>query len=157
MEAMKKLYEAVEACADKLEQLNTSFPNLATDYTKESIENWKRSKDRVVFDQAAPEPEPEPEKDGMDVKVLAIELLGENELEDVLEILSDEYKIDLDMVEFVNVIGNELYLDALRRDARTLVANSISASQIASLWNDLERPCMGAPRWEANGVSILIE
>ena len=156
MDGKKKLYEAVEACADNLERLNMIFPNLATDDTKESVEEWKRNKDRVVFDQTEPA-KPESSVETLDIKALSLDLLGENELEDVIEILSEVHKIDLTMVEFVDAIGSELYLDALRRDARSLIANSISYSQVANLWNDLERPCMGADRWESRGVSVLVE
>jgi hypothetical protein len=156
MDAKRKLYEAVEACAEKLDQLNSKFPNLATDSTKESVVQWKRNKDRIVLDQA-PAEAPDTDGQGLDVRLLAIELMGENELEDVLDILSEVHKIEMTMAEFVDAIGNELYIDALRRDARSLTANSISYNQIANLWNDLERPCLGGERWEASGVSILAE
>ncbi|MCW8847357.1 MAG: hypothetical protein OQK42_00285 [Sedimenticola sp.] len=156
MDKMRKLRESVDACADRLDALNNRFSNLATDATRESVETWRKVKDKIVFDQTEEKKEPTA---GPDVKSIATELLEKqgHGLEDVIDILMSDHNIELTIDNLVQTIGKQVYITALRKDAGDLLGNAISYSQIASLWNDLGRPAFGGDSWTARSVSILVE
>jgi hypothetical protein len=156
MEKNLKIFEALDACADRLEQLNESFPRLASKSTRESVNHWRNRK-QVMRDSLMQEEEEKAPGEVLDIKALATELLMVNGLEDVLDILLDEHGIDITMQQLVHEIGKTAYLSALRKDAGTLLSNAISYDQIATLWNDLGRPALGGPKWNARSVSILVE
>ncbi|MCW8945017.1 MAG: hypothetical protein OQL27_09615 [Sedimenticola sp.] len=156
MDKMRKLLESVDACADRLDALNTRFSNLATDATRESVEAWRKAKDQVVFDQTEEKKEP---KEGPDVKTIAVELLEKqgHGLEDVIDILMSDHQIEMTIESLAQTIGKQAYIAALRKDASDLLGNAISYAQIANLWNDLDRPAFGGETWTARSVSILVE
>jgi hypothetical protein len=156
MDKMRKLLESVDACADRLEALNTRFTNLASDSTRESVEAWRRVKEKVEFDQTVEKKEV---GSGPDVKSIAIELLEKqgHSLEDVIDILMSDHEIEITIDGLAQSIGKQAYVAALRKDAGDLLGNAISYSQIASLWNDLDRPAFGGESWTARSVSILVE
>jgi hypothetical protein len=156
MDKMRKLLESVDACADRLEALNTRFSNLASDSTRESVEAWRRVKERVEFDQTTEKKE---EGSGLDVSSIAVELLEKqgHSLEDVIDILMSDHGIEVTIECLAQMIGKQAYIAALRKDAGDLLGNAISYSQIASLWNDLDRPAFGGESWTARSVSILVE
>jgi len=156
MEKMRKLFESVDACADRLDQLNNRFAHLATESTHESVETWRRAKDRILFDHSDENKEHE---GGPDIKAIAIELLEKqgHSLEDVLDMLRTDHGVDIDISGLVQIIGRTVYVTALRKDAADLLGNAISFTQIASLWNDLDRPAFGGESWTARNVSILVE
>lgn len=156
MDKMRKLFESVDACADRLEQLNNRFAHLATESTHESVETWRRTKDRILFDYADEKKEHE---SGLDIKAIATELLEKqgHSLEDVLDTLRADHGVDIDIAGLVQAIGRTVYISALRKDVVDLLNNAISCTQIANLWNDLDRPAFGGESWNARNVSILVE
>lgn len=156
MDKMRKLFESVDACADRLDQLNNRFAHLATESTHESVETWRRVKDRILFDYGD---EKKAHESGPDIKAIAIELLEKqgHSLEDVLDTLKTDHGMEIDIAGLAQVIGRTVYISALRKDAADLLNNAISFSQIASLWNDLDRPAFGGENWTARNVSILVE
>jgi hypothetical protein len=156
VDKIRKLLESVDACAERLEQLNNRFAHLATESTHESVETWKKVKDRIQFDYGD---EKKVYASGPDVQAMAIELLekqGHN-LEDVIDILVTEHDIEINIEGLAQTIGRTAYIAALRRDAAELLKNAISYSQIANLWNDLDRPAFGGENWTARSVAILVE
>lgn len=155
MESMQKLFESVEACAERLDQLNKRYAHLATEATQESVKVWKVVKEQILAEQA----EELPRQQGPELKSLAIELLEKqgHKLEDAIDILAAEHGITVDLVGLIQGIGKTAYIAALRREAVELQENAISFPQIASLWNDLGRPAIGGETWSARTVSILVE
>ena len=156
MDKMRKLFESVDACAERLDQLNNRFAHLATESTHESVETWRRVKDRILFDYGD---EKKVHESGPDIKAIAIELLEKqgHSLEDVLDTLKADHGVEINIAGLAQVIGRTVYISALRKDAADLLNNAISFSQIASLWNDLDRPAFGGENWTARNVSILVE
>lgn len=156
MDKMRKLLESVDACADRLEALNARFSHLATDSTRESVEAWRRVKEQVEFDQTVDKKEVD---SGPDVKSIAVTLLETqgHSLEDVIDILLSDHDIEITIDGLAQAIGKQVYIAALRKDARDLLGNAISYAQIANLWNDLDRPALGGENWTARSVSILVE
>jgi hypothetical protein len=156
MDKIRKLFESVDACADRLDQWNNRFAHLATEATHESVETWKKVKDRILFDYGD---EKKVHDSGPDIQAIATELLekqGHN-LEDVIDILATEHDVQIDMQLLAQAIGRTVYIGALRKDAAELINNAISYAQIASLWNDLDRPAFGGESWTARSVAILVE
>ena len=156
MEKMHKLFEAVDACADQLDRLNNQFPNLAGKSTRESVSHWRNRKIQVRLHQTNGD---KGAKDNRidDAKKLAMKLLENNGLEDTLDILLAKHQMDLTFPKLIHLIGKGEYIAALRKDAGMLLDNAISYGQIAQLWNDLDRPAMGGPKWNERSVSILVE
>lgn len=156
MDKIRKLFESVDACAERLEQLNERFAHLATESTHESVETWQKVKDRIQFDYTE---EKKQYSNGPDIKALALDLLEKqgHGLEDTVDILVTDHDIEMNTAGLAQIIGRTAYIAALRRDATDLIGNSISLTQIATLWNDLDRPAIGGENWTARSVAILIE
>ncbi len=156
MDRMRKLFESMDACADRLDQLNNRFAHLATESTCESVETWRKVKDRILFDYAE---EQKVHASGPDIKAIAIELLEKqgHSLEDVIDILMSDHDVQINIGGLARTIGRTAYIAALRKDVADLLNNAISFNQIASLWNDLDRPAFGGESWTARSVSILVE
>ena len=143
--------EALDACAERLEQLNRRFPNLASEVSREGVTRWRQAR----LDSAAESVEPQ--ATGLDAshKALVLALLQVHSLEEVLAILTDEHGIECRLPQLVELIGPAEYARVLLQEARQLAENSISYDQIAGLWNDLDRPALGADRWSGQNVSVL--
>ena len=151
---IRRLDEEVEACATRLDELNMRFPNLATSVTREAVEHWRsRNQRTLTYEQR------ESDHAGYDevyVKGLAIGLLADHPLEDIVTILSSEHDIALTLPQLVDLIERENYLAALRRDVAVLTKNSVSYEQIAKLWTENGRPALGRTGWSAQSVSALV-
>lgn len=156
MDKMRKLFESVDACADRLEELNSQFANLASDSTRQSVETWRNLKESVIFDHNESR---KASGEGVAIKAIAIDLLERqgHGLEDVIDLLMSDHNIEIDIKSLAQTIGKQAYIAALRRDAADLLNNSISYNQIANLWNDLDRPAFGGENWTGRSVSILVE
>ena len=89
------------------------------------------------------------------IKGVAIGLLADHALEDIVKILSSAHEIDLTLPELVDLIETENYLVALRKDVALLTENSVSYEQIAKLWTENGRPALGRAGWSAQSVSAL--
>ncbi len=160
MDKILALFDVVDACAERLETLHKRFPDLATHENLESVANWHQRKQQLKLRLAGKQHarEASAEKPDLEqVRELAISLLGANGLEECLDLMLAEHRIDLTLPELIRLVGKKGYIDALRGDARMLLANAISYEQIASLWNDLERPAFSGPKWEARTVAQLVE
>ncbi|MCP3662648.1 MAG: hypothetical protein GY696_09165 [Gammaproteobacteria bacterium] len=156
MEEKRKLIKAANRIANRLEIFNKRFPSLATEVTQASLEEWQNIQHQygsVEMEKSSAEEEVVQEK----LRALAIELLESHGLEDVQDMLLSEYQMEIETKDLVELVGNDSYMKMLRRDASQLLANAISYDQVATLWNDLNRPSLGADHWNAQSVSILVE
>ncbi|MCB1829695.1 MAG: hypothetical protein H6964_14565 [Chromatiaceae bacterium] len=154
MENCYELVSAMDACADRLDVLNGLFPELATPNTLAGVIQWRQRRlamaDQNFLDNAKREPQA-----GIDVRSVAVNLLRQNSLEDVLDLLAEQHSVALSLHELVQIIGKKEYLVVLRREFNELLKNAISFEQIATLWNDLERPAFGGPNWNSRSISML--
>ncbi len=156
MEKNKGLLNAVDACADLLEELNQKRPELAGKASQQGVELWRN---RIIVQPGSAQEGLEEADDApnkTDLAELITDLLQSNGIEDVLDILEAQHETSLTVEQMINIAGKEVYIDALRKDASELSNNAISYNQIASLWNDLGRPALGGVKWNSRGVSILV-
>ena len=169
MREYTKLMETVDACADRLNELNDRFPELSSIEMKESVDFWRRVRPKGSIEVVEPPKsdmmpveievaeKPTQEENREKVRRIAMDLLRSNGLEDTLDILRSEYKVDLTIKNLIVLVGKKEYIDALRQDGQMLHDNAISFDQIADLWNDLERPAFGGEFWTSRTVSMLFE
>ncbi len=162
-------YSALKECADQLDRLNQSHPNLASDFTRDAVEKFrcvpitmqqtheKETHSTITNKQGFAETATNAQQDNQKLIITAQELLAIHSFDDVLEILQTEHGITLNLTQLVNLVGNNIYLVALRREAQEFQANAISLPQIAQLWSDLERPPIGDSGWTATSISIILE
>ena len=160
MEKRDRLQQALDACAERLDYLNRSFPDLASSISEEAVTQWNRTKVSLGLNLAPSHDSESQEVDSEDpsyeVRELAIELLESNGLEEVLGILQTEHAMTLNMPKLVHLIGNTAYRGALKKDGEQMLKNAITYEQIANLWNDLDRPSFEAPNWNSRNVSVLM-
>jgi hypothetical protein len=155
MDQVQRLDEEMDSCARRLDELNMRHPDLASSMSKEGVEQWRQRQIRIL-EQSEEEPDSQDQSATPDVKRLAVGLLADQGLEEVLDILLSKHKIELTMPELVDVIGHENYVPALKKDLGFLTENAVSYEQVAKLWRDLGRPALGGPEWNVQSVSALI-
>ncbi|MCP3866522.1 MAG: hypothetical protein GY703_00180 [Gammaproteobacteria bacterium] len=160
MERSDRLNQAMDACAQRLDSLNKLFPDLATSVSSNAVEDWKnKSKQTEVRSKPSGGVIPKKQASPYPVKKIrkrALELLQANGLDEVLESVQEEFGLTLNMPKLIHLIGNTAYRAALRKDAKLMLDNAVNYEQIASLWNDLERPAFGSPNWNSQSVSVLV-
>ncbi|MES9858261.1 MAG: hypothetical protein ABW166_16920 [Sedimenticola sp.] len=157
MNITDKLLEALEAGAAQLERLLRQYPYLSTSAIVENLSSWHKHKIAISFKKMG---------DGGDtgvhraqnIRELAIDLLGKSGLEDTQDILLSKHNVEMSMPKLAHIVGRDVYISELRKDALKLLANKISYEQIATLWNELGRPALGGhPKWSGRNVSILVD
>jgi len=160
---------ALEEGANQLDRLNQTYPNLASDDTRDAVEEFRRmpiimqqTHSNETYETTSSEQDFTEEKTdngGGDQKLIetAQELLAIHSFDDVLDILQTEHGVTLNLAQLVNLVGNNIYLVALRREAKEFQSNAISTPQIAQLWSDLGRPPIGDTSWTASSVEMIIE
>jgi hypothetical protein len=151
MEPPPPLPEALDACADRLEQLNHRFPGLASEVSRAGVALWRQAK--IQCQTAAAKPQASGQEASH--RTLALRLLEQHSLEETAEILLIEHGAEYSLPRLVQLVGQPAYVAALRAEARQLSENAISYQQIAGLWNDLRRPPLGADRWSEQSVTML--
>lgn len=150
-----KLQAVADGAVDHLRYLLKQFPHLVTSEVKAAIEQWDKFKQsRGSLEIVKPTPKV---LDQAMLTKIAIELLEEHQMEDVMEMLEEQFAIDMDYPRFIGLIGKTRYRHALRHESRELQKNSISFEQMANLWNSLGKPAMGGDRWTAHNISMLAE
>lgn len=162
-------FTALEEGADQLDRLNQTYPNLASEFTRDTVEEFRRlpitlqqTHDKETHSTSSTKQEfteEETHSNEGDQKLIetAQELLAIHSFDDVLDILQTEHGVTLNLAQLVNLVGNNIYLVALRREAHEFQSNAISIPQIAQLWSDLERPPIGDSTWTASSVSMILE
>lgn len=155
MERNSELEQAMDACAERLEFLNRTFPLLATKTTLDGVLRWRNWRIQD-FDHDSGGLTPPEQKTQIDVGAIAGNLLQQCSLEDVLELLLSNYSVELSISQLIDLIGKQEYLASLKRDVKELLRNAVSFEQIAALWNDLERPAFNGPVWNGRSISMLV-
>ena len=156
MEYNAELELAMDACADRLEFLNATFPLLATAKTMDGVLRWRKCRVQDPVPEAPTDILPQQESANSDIGAVAIGLLQQHSFEDVLELLQGRHNVKLSLPQLINLIGKHKYLSFLKRDVTELLKNAISYEQIAFLWNDLERPALSGPVWSSRSISMLV-
>jgi hypothetical protein len=138
-----------------LKRLSDDYPHLVSPSVEEAIDNWeKRITSRMEAERAKAEIARAEEEA---LARLAADLIQTHQMEDVLQMLSDEYSITIDYRRLIDLIGKERYIDALQREATLLKNNSISPEQMAELWNSMGKPALGDERWAADDITSILQ
>lgn len=146
--------EAREAIS-QLKKLSRDFPKLPTRNVKQAVETWNEEmfkKGEVIW--------LEKQRKRMERSALesrAAELIEDHLVDDVLDTLIAEYDREIDFHGLIDLCGRDKYIAALRREAIELKQNCVSPEQTAELWNSVNKPAVGGERWNAKGVSVLMD
>ena len=153
-ESLTDLKKAIEEGVDRLDTLNTKYPNLADDYTRETVERMRRG--NLVY--TPPTDGAGGEEDAGMLAEIARELVSSHGLDDAIDILLSEHQTTLNLLQLANLIGRKAYRAALLQEAAVYQDNLVSLEQMAQLWNEFSRPpLLGESTWTAKSISILIE
>jgi hypothetical protein len=150
-----KFIAVADDAVNHLRYLIQNLPHLVTPDVKAAIEQWDKLKQwrgSIEFVKSA-----QNVVDQAQLAKTAIELLEDHQMEDVMEMLAEQYYIDMDYPRLIGLIGQSRYRHALRHESRELQNNAISFDQMASLWNSLGKPALGGERWTAHSISLLVE
>ena len=153
MELLQKIHNAMGDCAEQLDHLNQHFPKLVSGPSLEGVDYWK-GRVTNVQDHSKPARKGDNTEE---IRKVAQRLVKTENLEDVLGILQEKHDVELNLTQLIELIGQESYLNVLRKEGTLILENAISYEQIATLWNDLNRPALGAPKWTAKAISMLVE
>lgn len=146
-DAWKKM-ETATVVLDAIDRFNEKFPHLASGDTRDVVPLVrKRLKDiQLRIPRKAQLP---------DLSTEAADLLTTLPPEEVVNWLRDNHGVEMDMLQFIRLVGDSNYLAALGREARELQLNRISPDQAAQLWNELGRPAPGGGLWSAHKIGTL--
>lgn len=148
-EAWKKM-ETATVVVDAIAEFNDAFPYLATDETRAVVPLVRqRLKDIQV---RMPQARSELPSLGNEAR----ELLNAMPPEDVVDHLRETHGASMDLLQFVRLVGDQAYLDALGREAIEYELNGVSEDQTAQLWNDARRPAPGGGLWSGHKISDLL-
>jgi|GEM_PF-1210946 len=146
--AWKKM-ETASAVADVIEHFNTQFPHLSNDLTRKVVPTVRdRLKD---IELKMPKKKEEPE-----FAAIAAELLEEMSPEDVLDELARDHNMDINLRELIALVGQDAFLQALRKEAIEYQQNSILAEQTSQIWNEMSRPVPGGGLWNGQKIEKLL-
>ncbi len=137
-DALTRFIDMMEASVNRLDDLNKSFPQLATPITKDTVTKTRN----FVTDLQ---------------KSVARHVLAEHGLDDTLNVLARQFKIRINALQIFDFVGEDAYRQALRREAHDFAANLISPQQTAKLWNELGRQPLGDEIWTEQGVLELLK
>ena len=174
MQRNPELERAMDACAERLDFLNQTYPLLTTKMALEGVLRWRQRRTQQVVtepeEMAEPEeiaqlkgiaqpgeiaqPEQQPVND-RDITALVGGLIGHYSFEEVLDLLLNDHQIELTPAQLANAVGKKQYLNMLKRDVEEMMTHAISYEQIAVLWNDLGRPTISGGEWNSRGISML--
>ncbi len=140
-----------EEAIDILKKLSGSYPHLVSPYVEVAIDNWEKHRHST---QAATDLKRAEEQA---LSRVASALIETHQMEDVLQLLSAEFSLEIDYEYLISLVGRKRYISALRREADELMSNSISLEQMAQLWNSMGKPVLGGGRWTASNVSMITE
>jgi hypothetical protein len=87
---------------------------------------------------------------------VACDLLATHQMEDVMQLMSEKFSVEISYQRLIELIGQEQYVDALCSEVEIMMRNSVSLEQAAQLWNSMGRPSLGEERWtEGSIISIM--
>ncbi len=101
-----------------LRKLAGIYPHLVSPLVDAAVDNWeKRISNGLEARRAAAEIKRAEEEA---LSRLASELIETHQMEDVLQLLSEEFSIEIDYQQLINLVGKDQYINALRREASEL-------------------------------------
>lgn len=142
--------ETATVVMETIQRFNENYPGLASSGTRNVVPLVKkRLKEIEMRMPRGPASLP-------DLGPVASDLLKRMSPERTLDVLEQEHGANLEMMQLIQLAGEEAYLDALTREGADYRANRISDEQTARLWNDFARPPPGGGLWTARKVAELL-
>ncbi|MDJ0806918.1 MAG: hypothetical protein QNJ78_08815 [Gammaproteobacteria bacterium] len=137
-----------------LKRLSDLYPHLISPHVLAAIDNWENClfASREQEQRAADLQQAEEEA----LSRLALELLQTQQMEDVMQQLSEEFSVPMDYQHLIDLVGREAYLEALDKEVEVLKENSISLEQTAQLWNGMGKPVPGGGHWSESAIRSLV-
>jgi hypothetical protein len=149
-----EFFDVAREAVSQLKKLTKDFPHLATQSVRHAIETW--NEDLLKRGELIWEEHKRIKAEQTALEERAIALIDTNHIDDTMEILESEFGKAIDFHELIEIVGNDRYIAALRREAIELQMNSVSPEQTADLWNSVGKPPIGGERWTKTGVSVLM-
>jgi len=166
----RKFVDALSHGAEQLDRLNKAYPNLADDFTRDTVEEFRRkpiqleqgfSEEKtystINMNESAESEVPGSNENDQKLTSTAQELLAIHSFEDALDIMQTKHDTPLNMLQLIELAGQEAYIGALKREVQEFQSNAISVDQVAQLWKDFGRPPIDGSSWTARSVSMLLE
>ena len=147
-EDVRKKMDTTTLVVDAIDRFNSEFPHLATTSTREVVPLVRQRLQAIRLRMHYPGQQ-------QDLAEYAVDLLAILSPEDVIEALAERHGEHLDMLQLIQLAGDQPYLLALSREAGELEQNMVSPEQTSQLWNDLARPAPGGGLWNADKVVAL--
>lgn len=148
---LHSVWEKMETAAtavNVIEQFNTAFAHLATADTRDVVLCVRR--------RLADTEQRIPDANGRGTLAeFAAALLTRLSPEQVIETLAADKGVQINQSLLIQLAGEESYQEALQRDSVELESQSVSAEQVARLWNDLARPAPNGGSWRARDIEEL--
>lgn len=142
--------ETANVVADVIERFNNNFPQLSNADTRDVVPLVRQRLKDVEL--RIPRKEKSP-----DLGAIAAQLMDSMPPEEVIEVLAEKHDAQLDILQLIQLAGEEHYVKVLRREAGEYRLNLISADQTAQLWNDLARPAPGGGLWTDDKINALLD
>ena len=153
MNDQSEFIKAADEAVEHLQHLRDSYPELVSNHVKQAIENWDPSKfarGSLEFVEAETN---KPLEDAL--SAAAIDMIQVHQMEDVMEMLGQEFDMEVDYEMLIRLVGPERYTKALKREVTDLKLNKVSYEQMADLWNSMGKPAPGGGLWNARIASSL--
>jgi len=147
-EDVRKKMQTTTMVVDAIDRFNGEFPHLATASTREVVPLVRQRLKEIKLRMPYPGQQ-------QDLAEYAAGLLAILSPEDVIDSLAERHGEHLDMMQLIQLAGEQPYLLALSREAAELEQNMVSPEQTSQLWNDLARPAPGGGLWNADKVVAL--
>jgi len=142
--------ETANVVADVIERFNNNFPQLANSDTREVVPLVRQRLKNIELQMPARDQRPE-------LGPIAARLLDSMSPEDAIEVMANEHAAQLDLLQLIQLAGEQNYAKSLRREAVECRLNRISPEQTAQLWNDLARPAPGGGQWGIDTIGALLD
>lgn len=91
-----------------------------------------------------------------DFAATAAQLLAAMSVDEALDMLQRDYDNPISPKALVSIVGEEVYLDSMKRQAEEFSANMIAPDQIAELWNESQLPSPVGGLWITSAVEQLL-
>jgi hypothetical protein len=142
--------ETANVVADVIERFNNNFPKLSNNDTREVVPLVRQRLKDIELQMPVKARQP-------DLGPIAAQLLDSMSPEEAVEILTRDHDAQLDVLQLIQLAGEQNYAQALSREAAEYERNLISPDQTARLWNDLARPAPGGGLWTSGKISALLD
>lgn len=143
--------EVLNTGADLLDMLNEKYPHLATEFTH-GITSIVRER----ISETLGDIKPPPKKEVHLIEFLLEKLAAGIDPLDIIDMAQQEKNVEMTLEDLVYLVGEDAYMDAMKKQAIEFHMNKILPEQIADLWNQADMPAPGKQHWVRKDVERLL-